>query len=137
MEQVAKADGFRHIFYGDPHDRRTLLGAFELWRGGRHGGRPGYWQAAGRGGQGGGVGQAGCGRESGRATGPDAGQAANAGRDKITIFTSPEIYDLGAWLEQLIAESTGKLGKGITPVDREAIGAPEVYGKDRIFAYIR
>ena len=48
------------------------------------------------------------------------GTAANAGRDKITIFTSPEIYDLGAWLEQLIAESTGKLGKGITPVDREA-----------------
>ena len=53
------------------------------------------------------------------------GAAANAGRDKITIFTSPEIADLGAWLEQLIAESTGKQGKGITPVDREAIGAPE------------
>ena len=65
------------------------------------------------------------------------GTAANAGRDKITIFTSPEIYDLGAWLEQLIAESTGKLGKGITPVDREGIAAPEVYGKDRIFAYVR
>jgi hypothetical protein len=65
------------------------------------------------------------------------GTAANAGRDKLTIFTSPEIYDLGAWLEQLIAESTGKLGKGITPVDREAIAAPEVYGDDRIFAYIR
>jgi hypothetical protein len=65
------------------------------------------------------------------------GSAANAGRDKITIFTSPEIYDLGAWMEQLIAESTGKLGKGITPVDREAIAAPELYGKDRIFAYVR
>jgi hypothetical protein len=65
------------------------------------------------------------------------GLAANAGRDKITIFTSPEIYDLGAWMEQLIAESTGKLGKGITPVDREAIAAPAVYGNDRIFAYIR
>jgi glucose-6-phosphate isomerase len=65
------------------------------------------------------------------------GTAANAGRDKLTIFTSPEIYDLGAWLEQLIAESTGKLGKGITPVDREAIAAPEIYGSDRIFAYIR
>ena len=65
------------------------------------------------------------------------GTAANAGRDKITIFTSPEIYDLGAWLEQLIAESTGKLGKGITPVDREGIGAPEVYGNDRIFAYVK
>ena len=65
------------------------------------------------------------------------GSAANAGRDKITIFTSPEIYDLGAWMEQLIAESTGKLGKGITPVDREAIAAPAVYGNDRIFAYVR
>jgi hypothetical protein len=65
------------------------------------------------------------------------GTAANAGRDKITLFTSPEIHDLGAWLEQLIAESTGKLGKGITPVDREAIGSPEVYGNDRIFAYVK
>ena len=65
------------------------------------------------------------------------GIAANEGRDKITIFTSSEIYDLGAWMEQLIAESTGKLGKGITPVDREAIAAPAVYGADRIFAYIR
>jgi len=65
------------------------------------------------------------------------GSAANAGRDKLTIFTSPEIYDLGAWLEQLIAESTGKQGKGITPVDREAIGPPEVYGNDRVFAYVR
>ncbi len=65
------------------------------------------------------------------------GTAANAGRDKITIFTSPEIADLGAWLEQLIAESTGKQGKGITPVDREAIGVPEVYGNDRVFAYVR
>src|SRR5208337_4574405 len=47
------------------------------------------------------------------------------------------IYDLGAWFEQLIAESTGKQGKGITPVDREDIGAPEVYGNDRVFAYVR
>jgi hypothetical protein len=44
---------------------------------------------------------------------------------------------LGAWLEQLIAESTGKIGKGIIPVDRETLGAPEAYGKDRIFAYVR
>jgi len=65
------------------------------------------------------------------------GTAANAGRDKLTIFTSPEIYDLGAWLEQLIAESTGKLGKGITPVDRESIAAPKIYGNDRVFVYVR
>ena len=57
------------------------------------------------------------------------GTAAKLGRDKITLITSPGISDLGAWLEQLIAESTGKLGKGIIPVDREELGAPEVYGK--------
>lgn len=65
------------------------------------------------------------------------GEAAKAGRDKITIVTSPKINDLGAWLEQLIAESTGKVGKGIIPVDREPLAAPDVYGKDRIFAYLR
>src|SRR5215475_8556796 len=65
------------------------------------------------------------------------GTAAKAGRDKITFITSPGISDLGAWLEQLIAESTGKQGKGIIPVDRETIGAAEVYGNDRVFAYLR
>ena len=65
------------------------------------------------------------------------GTAAVLGRDKLTFITSPKISDLGAWLEQLIAESTGKDGKGIIPVDREQLGAPEVYGKDRLFAYIR
>jgi transaldolase / glucose-6-phosphate isomerase len=65
------------------------------------------------------------------------GSAAKAGRDKVTIVTSPGISDLGAWLEQLLAESTGKQGKGIIPVDREALAAPEVYGNDRVFAYLR
>jgi len=65
------------------------------------------------------------------------GTAAKAGRDKLTIVASPAIYDLGAWLEQLIAESTGKQGKGIIPVDRERLTAPEIYGNDRIFAYLR
>jgi transaldolase / glucose-6-phosphate isomerase len=65
------------------------------------------------------------------------GTLQKTGRDKVTIFTSAGISDLGAWLEQLIAESTGKLGKGLIPVDLETIGAPEVYGTDRIFAYLR
>jgi transaldolase/glucose-6-phosphate isomerase len=65
------------------------------------------------------------------------GTLQKSGRDKITIFASPGISDLGAWLEQLLAESTGKEGKGLIPVDRESIGAPEVYGKDRVFAYVR
>jgi transaldolase/glucose-6-phosphate isomerase len=65
------------------------------------------------------------------------GAAANQGRDKMTIITSPGIFDLGAWLEQLIAESTGKLGKGIIPVDRERLAKPAAYGNDRVFAYLR
>ena len=65
------------------------------------------------------------------------GQAAKSGRDKLTIITSPAISDLGAWLEQLLAESTGKEGRGIIPVDREQLSAPEVYGNDRVFAYLR
>ena len=65
------------------------------------------------------------------------GAAATSGRDKVTIVTSPAISDLGAWLEQLLAESTGKQGKGIVPIDREELGSPEVYGNDRIFVYLR
>jgi len=65
------------------------------------------------------------------------GIAANQGRDKMTIITSPGIFDLGAWLEQLLAESTGKSGKGIIPVDRERLAKPDTYGDDRVFAYLR
>ena len=65
------------------------------------------------------------------------GTLGNQGRNKVTIVTTPGIFDLGAWLEQLIAESTGKLGKGLIPVDREKLGAPDVYGNDRIFVYLR
>jgi transaldolase / glucose-6-phosphate isomerase len=65
------------------------------------------------------------------------GTAATEGRDKLTLITSPAIYDVGAWLEQLLAESTGKQGKGIIPVDREHLGAPEIYGNDRVFVYLR
>ena len=65
------------------------------------------------------------------------GTAAKNGRDKATIITSPAISDLGAWLEQLLAESTGKQGHGIIPVDRESLAPPEVYGSDRVFVYLR
>ena len=137
MEQVAKADGFRHIFYGDPEigGRYSALSNFgvvaatvaglDLTR---------LLAEAAKG-----VAQSKLPPAENPAIqlGLLLGAGANYGRDKITIFTSPEIHDLGAWLEQLIAESTGKLGKGITPVDREAIAAPEAYGKDRIFAYVK
>ncbi len=65
------------------------------------------------------------------------GILAKHGHDKVTLIASPAIYDLGAWLEQLIAESTGKNGKALIPVDREPIGSPQVYGDDRVFIYLR
>ena len=65
------------------------------------------------------------------------GVLGKAGRDKVTIVASPGIADFGAWLEQLLAESTGKQGKGLIPVDAEPLGSPDVYGRDRLFAYVR
>jgi transaldolase / glucose-6-phosphate isomerase len=65
------------------------------------------------------------------------GVAAKAGRDKVTIVASPSIGEFGAWLEQLIAESTGKHGKGLIPLAAEPLGLPSVYGNDRLFAYLR
>jgi transaldolase/glucose-6-phosphate isomerase len=65
------------------------------------------------------------------------GTCQRRGRDKVTIIASKGIADFGAWLEQLLAESTGKLGKGIVPFDAEPLGAPAVYGADRVFAYLR
>jgi glucose-6-phosphate isomerase len=137
MEQVAKEEGFRNIFYGDPTigGRFSALSNFGVVVSTLAGLNTEKLLA-----------------EAAKATAsaklePDnnpavelgltLGMAAKAGRDKLTIFTSPEIYDLGAWMEQLIAESTGKQGLGITPVDRETIAAPQFYGKDRIFVYIR
>jgi transaldolase/glucose-6-phosphate isomerase len=84
-----------------------------------------------------------CGADSDAVTNPGVilgtilGLAADQGRDKMTIITSPGIFDLGAWLEQLLAESTGKSGKGIIPVDRELLAKPDLYGNDRVFAYLR
>jgi transaldolase/glucose-6-phosphate isomerase len=64
------------------------------------------------------------------------GEGALAGRDKLTLFLAPEIASFGNWVEQLIAESTGKEGRGIVPIVGEDIGAPEVYGDDRVFVAI-
>jgi transaldolase/glucose-6-phosphate isomerase len=62
---------------------------------------------------------------------------AKAGRDKVTFVLSPGIESFGTWAEQLIAESTGKEGKGILPVDGEPLGGPAAYGADRLFVYLR
>ena len=62
--------------------------------------------------------------------------ATKFGRDKVTILASPGIADLGAWLEQLLAESTGKQGRGLIPLTGEPLAAPDRYGKNRFFAYL-
>ena len=64
------------------------------------------------------------------------GECANAGRDKLTFVIDPQLETLGLWIEQLIAESTGKQGKGIVPVVGEPLGDPSVYGQDRVFVAI-
>jgi len=65
------------------------------------------------------------------------GALAKLGRDKMTLVPSPKLSSLGSWVEQLVAESTGKDGKGVVPVDLEPLGAPESYGSDRVFVHVR
>lgn len=73
----------------------------------------------------------------GASLGAILGELAKVGRDKVTLITSPKVASFGDWAEQLIAESTGKEGKGLVPVVREPVGPPEVYGNDRLFVYMR
>jgi len=139
MQQVAEGDHFQHIFFGRPSigGRYSALSNFGMVPAAAMGldtkkflDRAAEMERA-------------CGAAAkvednpGVVLGIILGAAANAGRDKATIITSRGISDLGAWLEQLIAESTGKIGKGIIPVDREHLDSPDVYGNDRVFAYIR
>jgi transaldolase/glucose-6-phosphate isomerase len=65
------------------------------------------------------------------------GEAALQGHDKLTFVVSPRIASFGLWVEQLVAESTGKHGRGILPVAGEPLGEPESYGDDRLFVYLR
>lgn len=139
MQQVAERDRFRHIFYGLPTigGRYSALSNFGMVPAAAMGldaekflNRTEQMVKACKA-------NVPVAENPGVMLGLILGTAAKVGRDKITVITSPGIFDLGAWLEQLIAESTGKLGKGIIPVDREALAAPAVYGNDRIFAYIR
>ncbi|MEW6129493.1 MAG: bifunctional transaldolase/phosoglucose isomerase [Acidobacteriota bacterium] len=138
MQKVAEADNFRHIFFGVPSigGRYSALSDFGLVPSAVMGVDVKRFLASVKR-----MVEA-CKNDDaslnpGVALGLVLGTAARQGRDKLTIVTSPGIADLGAWLEQLIAESTGKEGYGIIPIDREALGAPEVYGNDRVFAYLR
>ncbi len=65
------------------------------------------------------------------------GLLGRSGRDKVTIVASPKISSFGLWAEQLLAESTGKEGKGLVPVAQEPLASPEAYGNDRLFVYLR
>jgi transaldolase/glucose-6-phosphate isomerase len=78
-----------------------------------------------------------AGDNSGAWLGSILGELAKAGRDKVTFAISPAIASFGDWVEQLIAESTGKEGRGILPVVGEPLGPPEVYGDDRLFVHLR
>ena len=137
MERIAKEDGFRHIFYGKPEigGRFSALSAFGLVAAASMGlDLDIFLRRAVR--------MSEICRRSDAAENPGAllglvlGVCHSQGRDKLTIFTSPEIHDLGAWLEQLIAESTGKNGVAIIPVDREPLIDPENYYNDRVFVYL-
>jgi transaldolase / glucose-6-phosphate isomerase len=72
----------------------------------------------------------------GLALGAAIGEAARAGRDKLTILTSPQLASLGDWAEQLVAESTGKAGVGVVPVVGEPVGDPGDYADDRFFVFV-
>jgi hypothetical protein len=139
MQQVAETDRFLHIFFGRPSigGRYSALSNFGMVPAAAMGLDTGKFLARTAD-----MVRA-CRPDTAVADNPGAalgvllGTAANAGRDKLTIVASPGIADLGAWLEQLVAESTGKIGKGIIPVDREHLSSPEIYGEDRVFAYVR
>lgn len=138
MQQVAEQDGFRRIFFGEPTigGRFSALSPFGLVPAAVMGLDLGRIAAEAEA-----MGEA-CRRHDahanpGVALGLALGLAARDGRDKLTIVTSPEIYDLGAWLEQLVAESTGKRGVAIIPVDLESLGAVDGYARDRVFVSLR
>jgi transaldolase/glucose-6-phosphate isomerase len=76
-------------------------------------------------------------RNPGLTLGAVIGESALAGRDKLTVLSDAPLVAFAGWIEQIIAESSGKEGKGILPVPLEPVGAPEVYGNDRIFIYLR
>ena len=133
MQQVAEVDHFRHIFFGRPSigGRYSALSNFGMVPAAAMGLDTGKFLARTK--EMVNACQASAEQNPGVMLGLILGTAATMGRDKITLITSPGISDLGAWLEQLIAESTGKNGKGIIPIDREALGMKNVYGSDVIF----
>ena len=142
MQLVAEGDGFGHVFFGDKQigGRYSVLSNFGMIPAAAMGlDLTKFLQSAS-------LMVNSCGPSAPPSANPGVqlgvvlGVAAKAGRDKVTIVASPEIYDVGAWLEQLLAESTGKQGHGIVPIDgEELVDVDEVggFGQDRLFAYLR
>ena len=139
LQKVAEDDGFRHIFHGVPSigGRYSALSDFGMVPAavmGIHVKR--FLERAHQ------MALACSPRQPaednpGVVLGSILGSAAKQGRDKVMIIASPGVWNLGAWLEQLLAESTGKQGEGLIPVDREPLGSPGTYGDDRLFVYVR
>ena len=139
LQAVAEREGFRSIFFGEPAvgGRYSALSNFGRVPAALMGldvaefiHRAGFMVQACKP-------QTPAYRNPGVALGVILGTLTKAGRDKLTLITSPELSALGAWLEQLLAESTGKDGKSIIPVEGEPMAPPRAYGKDRIFLHLR
>jgi len=137
MEEIAKRDHFRHIFYGDPEigGRFSALSAFGLTAAAAMDLEIEKLLTSA-------VGMSSACKNPDPMQNPGAllglilGVCQAHGRDKLTIFASQEIYDLGAWLEQLIAESTGKKDIAIIPVNGEPVQPIVSYGNDRVFVQL-
>ena len=138
LQAIAERDGFRHTFYGDPTvgGRFSALSVFGMIPAAAMGldAKDFLNRAMGM--------VHACkshlpNENPGALLGAILGVCHKHGRDKLTIFTSPELYDVGAWLEQLVAESTGKGGVSIIPIDREEHLSANDYDDDRIFVYLK
>ena len=139
LQTFAESEGFRRIFFGVPEigGRFSALSNFGMVPAavmgldqGRLLARAEAMALA--------CAETGEGKENpGLLLGAVIGESQRLGRDKLTLICSPGIQDLGAWLEQLVAESTGKDGKAVIPVDREELCSPGGYGEDRLFVYLR
>lgn len=139
MEKRAKDQGFAHVFYGVPAigGRYSVLSKFGLVPAAAMGIDVKRFLESTRRMVRACAAEVPPGENPGVALGVALGVAASKlGRDKVTIIASPGIADVGAWLEQLMAESTGKQGKGLIPLADEPVAAPDRYGADRIFAYL-
>jgi transaldolase / glucose-6-phosphate isomerase len=148
LEKLAAEHGFRRTFSGDPDigGRYSALSPFGIVPGALLGidlesllsGAASAWDTALETDRDSDAGTVAAAAELGAAVWLGAAMSALAwaGRDKLTFLIGPSLPGLGLWLEQLVAESTGKHGRGILPVAEEPIGPPERYGEDRVFAYL-